>query len=211
MAIVLLAGLAAILPRHADRARPLLREAGVVDDPGLDRFGEGHARQHQFAHPRQHGLVLPRRTSRQQYAAATGAAPRCVPVRSGLPAVPRSCGLRPTAARRSSHGTARPDRHGPARTSVPPHTPRTGLRCRHPREDPTVPPSEVRISTASRLPPISRQNIVLTTPELGRRFAILVGLTRNPVSFSRHFHRHGRACPGHRSWHSAAVLALCRY
>ena len=28
---------------------------------------------------------------------------------------------------------------------------------------------------------------------------------RNPVRISRHFHRHGRACPGHRSWHSAAT------
>ena len=27
----------------------------------------------------------------------------------------------------------------------------------------------------------------------------------NRVNFWRHFHRHGRACPGHRSWHSAAT------
>ena len=26
-------------------------------------------------------------------------------------------------------------------------------------------------------------------------------LTRNPVHSSRHFYRHGRACPGHQSWH----------
>ena len=32
-------------------------------------------------------------------------------------------------------------------------------------------------------------------------------LTLNPVRFRRHFHRHGRACPGHRWWHSAATMA----
>ena len=30
-------------------------------------------------------------------------------------------------------------------------------------------------------------------------------LTKYPSRFSRHFHRHGRACPGHRSWQSAAT------
>ena len=30
-------------------------------------------------------------------------------------------------------------------------------------------------------------------------------LTLNPIHSCRHFHRHGRACPGHRSWHSAAT------
>jgi hypothetical protein len=40
---------------------------------------------------------------------------------------------------------------------------------------------------------------------LGVAAAALVRPTRNPVRFSCHFHRHGRACPGHRSWQSAAT------
>ena len=30
-------------------------------------------------------------------------------------------------------------------------------------------------------------------------------LTRDLGRFRRHFHRHGRACPGHQSWHPAAT------
>ena len=37
LAVVLLAELTAVLPRHADRVVALLRNAGVVDDPGADR------------------------------------------------------------------------------------------------------------------------------------------------------------------------------
>ena len=36
---------------------------------------------------------------------------------------------------------------------------------------------------------------------LPRRFAP----NKKPGSLSRHFHRHGRACPGHRSWHCAST------
>ena len=37
LAIVLLAELAAVLPRDADRVPPFLRKTGIIDDPGLDR------------------------------------------------------------------------------------------------------------------------------------------------------------------------------
>ena len=60
LAIVLLAKLPAILPRHADRMLALLGKAGVVDDPGLDRAMPFHRRQHHLAHLREHLLVRPR-------------------------------------------------------------------------------------------------------------------------------------------------------
>ena len=59
LAVVLLAQLAAILPRHPDRVLALLRKAGVVDDPSLDRASPLDRRQHQLAHLGQHPLVRP--------------------------------------------------------------------------------------------------------------------------------------------------------
>ena len=63
LAIVLLAELAAILPRYPDRMPALLRKPGVVDDPRLDRPVAFKCRQHQFAHPGQNPLVRPRRVA----------------------------------------------------------------------------------------------------------------------------------------------------
>jgi hypothetical protein len=37
------------------------------------------------------------------------------------------------------------------------------------------------------------------------RWRLLCHANKNPVRLRRHFHRHGRACPGHQSWHSAAT------
>jgi hypothetical protein len=61
LAIVLLAELAAVLPRHANRVAPLLGQARVVDDPRLDRPMPFHRRQYQFAHFGQNCRVRPRR------------------------------------------------------------------------------------------------------------------------------------------------------
>ena len=44
LAVVLLAQLAATLPRRTDRVAAFLRKAGVIDDPGLDRFIAGDRR-----------------------------------------------------------------------------------------------------------------------------------------------------------------------
>ncbi len=59
MAIILLAELAAILPRHADRVLALLGKAGVVDDPRLDRSMALDLRQNQLADLAQDLLVRP--------------------------------------------------------------------------------------------------------------------------------------------------------
>ena len=59
LAVVLLAQLAAVLPRHADRMPALLGEARVVDDPGLDRPMPLDRRQNHLPHLRQHPLVRP--------------------------------------------------------------------------------------------------------------------------------------------------------
>jgi hypothetical protein len=61
LTVVLLAELAAILPRDPDRVPPLLGKASVVDNPSLDRPAALDCRQHQFAHFGQHGRVRPRR------------------------------------------------------------------------------------------------------------------------------------------------------
>jgi len=63
LAIVLLAELAAILPRYPDRMPALLRKPGIVDDPRLDRPAAFNGRQHQVAHPGQYPLVRPRRVA----------------------------------------------------------------------------------------------------------------------------------------------------
>jgi hypothetical protein len=65
LAIVLLAELPAILPRHADRLRALLGVAGVVDDPGVDRAVLLDGWQHLAAHRGQHRLVRPVRLGDQ--------------------------------------------------------------------------------------------------------------------------------------------------
>ena len=59
LAIVLLAELTAILPRHADRMPSLLGKARVVDDPGRDRAVPLNLRQHHLAHLGQYPLVQP--------------------------------------------------------------------------------------------------------------------------------------------------------
>ena len=57
LAIVLLAELTAILPRHPHRMRALLGKARVVDDPCLDRPVPLDRGQHHLLHLRQHLLV----------------------------------------------------------------------------------------------------------------------------------------------------------
>ncbi len=57
LAIVLLAELATILPRDADRVLSLLGEARIIDDPRLDRPVPRDLRQNQFAYLCQHHLV----------------------------------------------------------------------------------------------------------------------------------------------------------
>jgi hypothetical protein len=61
LAIVLLAELAAILPRHPHRMPTLLRKAGIIDNPGLDRAVPLQRWQHQLAHLGQDLLVRPGR------------------------------------------------------------------------------------------------------------------------------------------------------
>ena len=61
LTVLLLAELAAILPRDADRMPSLLRKGGVIDNPGLDRSVTLERRRRQLAHLGQHPLVRPRR------------------------------------------------------------------------------------------------------------------------------------------------------
>ena len=113
LAVVLLAQLAAILPRHADRVAALLGKACVVDDPRLDRFVTRDGWQDTV---RAHGATSPDRTTAPgpQSAAAIDVAPRFAPARSLPPMVRRSCGPPPTAARYSSPRMASHGQHGPA-------------------------------------------------------------------------------------------------
>jgi len=57
LAIVLLAELATILPRDADRVLSLLGEARIINDPRLDWPVPRDHRQNQFAYLCQHHLV----------------------------------------------------------------------------------------------------------------------------------------------------------
>ena len=59
LAVVLLAELTAILPRHADRMPPLLGKARVVNDPRRNRAVPLDLRQHHLAHLGQYPLVGP--------------------------------------------------------------------------------------------------------------------------------------------------------
>ncbi len=59
LAVVLLAEPATILPRNADRMPALLRKAGIIDDPGLDRPLPLDLRQHHLAYLGQNRLVRP--------------------------------------------------------------------------------------------------------------------------------------------------------
>lgn len=59
LAVVLLAELAAILPRHTDRMLPFLGKAGVADDPGADRPLTLKGRQNLRPHDAKHGIVRP--------------------------------------------------------------------------------------------------------------------------------------------------------
>src|SRR3954451_25383904 len=59
LAVVLLAQLARVLAGHPDRMPALLRKAGVVDDPGLDRSAALDGRQGQLANLGEHHLIRP--------------------------------------------------------------------------------------------------------------------------------------------------------
>ena len=59
LAVVLLAELATVLPRHADRMRALLGNAGVVDDQRADRAVPLDDRQHAGAHRGEHRVIRP--------------------------------------------------------------------------------------------------------------------------------------------------------
>jgi hypothetical protein len=59
LAIILLAQLAAVLARHADRVGSFLGKAGVVEDPGGDRAMPGQCGQHLLAHRREHSRIIP--------------------------------------------------------------------------------------------------------------------------------------------------------
>ncbi len=59
LAIVLLAELTTILSGYTDRMAALLRKAGIVDDPGLDRPTAQDHRQHHLPHFGQHLLIRP--------------------------------------------------------------------------------------------------------------------------------------------------------
>ncbi len=118
LAIVLLAELAAILPRHADRVPPLLGKAGIVDDPRLDRPAAARSP----AAPSRAPWPAPARPTTapcRQNAAATGAAPPPAPAPSPPPSAPRSCARRASAARGSNPAAAPPDRHGRSRRQAP--------------------------------------------------------------------------------------------
>jgi len=81
LAIVLLAHLSAILPRHANRVRSFFGKARIVDDPGLDRpvaldLGENHladfdqdllVRPRRVANKMQQRLVLGRHPGRRRH------------------------------------------------------------------------------------------------------------------------------------------------
>ncbi len=146
LAIVLLAELAAILPRHADRMPALLGKAGVVDDPGLDRpvpldLPAAPARAPWPAPSR------PTRAPRRQNAAAIDAAPPPAPAPSPPPSARRSCARPASAAPRNNPAAARPGRHGRSRSQAPRHRPKTAIHC-SPSEDPSQPShAEKRISS----------------------------------------------------------------
>jgi len=59
LAVVFLADLAAILPRHPNRMRALLGKASIVDDPCLDRPGPFDRRQHHLPNFAENHLVRP--------------------------------------------------------------------------------------------------------------------------------------------------------
>jgi hypothetical protein len=63
LTIVLLAELAAVLARHADRMPALLGKPRIVDDPRRDRSVPLNRRQHQVTHFPQHPLIRPRRVA----------------------------------------------------------------------------------------------------------------------------------------------------
>jgi hypothetical protein len=65
LAILLLADLTTILPRHTHRVTALLRIPRAVDDQGLDRFLALDRRQHTLAHPPQHRRARPGRLRHQ--------------------------------------------------------------------------------------------------------------------------------------------------
>ena len=65
MAIVLLAELAAVLPRDADRVPPFLGKTGVIDDPGLDRPVALDAGQHHLADLGHDGRIRPWRVGNE--------------------------------------------------------------------------------------------------------------------------------------------------
>src|SRR5258705_11753439 len=59
LAIILLAKLPTILARYADRVLSLLGEAGVIDNPRLNRPGPFHLWPHHLAHLAEDRLVRP--------------------------------------------------------------------------------------------------------------------------------------------------------
>jgi hypothetical protein len=60
LTVVLLADLTAVLPGDAERMPTLLGDAGVVEDPGVQRAAAGgQPRQHPIPHRGEHGPVIP--------------------------------------------------------------------------------------------------------------------------------------------------------
>ena len=81
LAILLLAHLTTILPRHPHRMTAFLRIARVVDDPRLDRLLTRDRRQHSRAPAAE--SPRPTRAPAPPDAAETGAVPRCAPCGHG--------------------------------------------------------------------------------------------------------------------------------
>ena len=146
LAVVLLAQLAAILPRHADRVAALLGKAGVVDDPRLDRFVTRDGWQDTFAHTAQHRLIGPRRLGhkvQQRLVLRRGSLRRghCRQWFDALAALRRQ---QPNTVVRERPHTVGVSQHRCQTCCVPP---RNALACRFHRQDPPHPPRTVGIST----------------------------------------------------------------
>ena len=131
LAVLLLAELAAILMRHADRMGSALGKASVVDDPGLDRR---RAARSAAAPSRAPWPAPPRRTTRPPPRNATtpGAGRRRAPAPSPLRSAQRSSVRTAAAAPCSSRASARRAPHAPSLSQAHRDSSRNALRCAPP-------------------------------------------------------------------------------
>ena len=118
LTIVLLAELAAVLPRHANRVPPLLGKARVVDDPRLDRPMALDRRQHHLAYFGQDSLVRPSRLADKMQQRLM-LRPNVVPAPSPPPSAPRSCARTASPSPCNSPAAVPPGPHDRSRSTSP--------------------------------------------------------------------------------------------